>query len=129
LVQGWLTKASRDLSAARLLAEDRPALVDIAIYHCQQAAEKALKGFLVHWDLRIEKTHDIGLLIERCMQVEPVFGTWSDAGDRLTVYATAYRYRGIVDQPEIEEFEEALDDAGAIYGQVISFLPPEVYPS
>ena len=128
LVRGWLTKALRDLAAARLLAEGRPAILDIGIYHCQQAAEKALKGFLVYWDLRVEKTHDVGLLIERAMQVEPVFGTWSDAGDRLTPFATAYRYPGIDDQPELGEFEEAVEDAKSIVRQVLSFLPPELHP-
>ena len=61
-----------------VLAGDRPALLDIAIYHCQQAAEKALKGYLVHRDKRVEKTHDVGLLLERAMQVEPLFRTWRD---------------------------------------------------
>jgi HEPN domain-containing protein len=129
LVKGWLTKASRDLSAARLLAADQQAILDVAIYHCQQAAEKALKGILVYWDLRVEKTHDIGLLIERTMQIEPGFSAWRDVGDRLTPFATAYRYPGIEDLPEPEEFEEALDDAESIFGHVLSFLPPEVHPA
>ena len=44
LVRNWLTRASHDLSAARVLsARDEP-LLDVAIYHCQQAAEKAVKG-------------------------------------------------------------------------------------
>lgn len=42
LVQSWLKKAQRDLLAAQKLAKDLP---DIAIYHCQQGAEKALKDF------------------------------------------------------------------------------------
>ncbi len=107
---------------------DSPAILDVAIYHCQQAAEKALKGFLVNWDQRVEKTHDVGLLVERAMQIEPTFGTWSDAADRLTPFATAYRYPGLDDQPSLEEFEEALDDAETIYRQALSFLPPEVHP-
>jgi HEPN domain-containing protein len=128
LVRGRLTKASRDMAAARLLAETRPAILDIGVYHCQQAAEKALKGFLVYWDLRVEKSHDVGLLVERAMQVEPAFNTWSDAGDRLTPFATAYRYPGLDEEPDMEEFEEALDDAECILGQVLSFLPREVHP-
>lgn len=40
LVQFWLRKAQRDLTAAQKLAQELP---DIAIYHCQQAAEKALR--------------------------------------------------------------------------------------
>jgi HEPN domain-containing protein len=111
-----------------LLAEGQPAILDIATYHCQQAAEKALKGFLVNWDQRVGKTHDVGFLVERAMQVEPCFATWCDAAGRLTPFATAYREPGPADQPSSEEFAEALDDAETIYQQALSFLPPEVHP-
>jgi HEPN domain-containing protein len=42
LVQSWLTKAQHDLASARVLAASGPSLLDTAIYHCQQAAEKAV---------------------------------------------------------------------------------------
>lgn len=48
LVKFWLRKAQRDLAVAQKLAADFP---DIAIYHCQQGAEKALKGFLILHDI------------------------------------------------------------------------------
>ena len=45
-VRSWLTKAHSDLrSACALMALAEPA-TDTAIYHCQQAAEKSLKGYL-----------------------------------------------------------------------------------
>jgi len=46
LVRRWLVKAWHDLAAARKLAGGPDAYLDVAIYHCQQAAEKALKAFL-----------------------------------------------------------------------------------
>lgn len=57
LVRGWLTKA--DLASARVLAANAPPLLDTAIYHCQQAAEKAVKGYLVFCDQEFERVHDI----------------------------------------------------------------------
>ena len=48
LVFGWLTKARHDLASARLLGSGSSPVLDTAIYHCQQAAEKALKGFLLY---------------------------------------------------------------------------------
>ena len=46
LVRDWLVRASRDLRSAHLLtAADDPPL-DIAIYHCQRAAEKSIKAWL-----------------------------------------------------------------------------------
>lgn len=59
LVQGWLIKAQRDLASARVLMETTPPLLDTAIYHCQQAAEKAVKGYLVFCDQEFERVHDI----------------------------------------------------------------------
>jgi hypothetical protein len=38
-----LIKAQHDLQAARALANQTSPLLDVAIYHCQQAAEKAIK--------------------------------------------------------------------------------------
>jgi HEPN domain-containing protein len=128
LVRSWLRKASHDLAAARLLAASHPPLLDAALYHCQQAAEKALKGYLVYWDQRVAKAHDIGLLLERVMEIEPVFGTWQDAGDRLTPLATLYRYPGSTEDPLPEEFEQAVKDAAAILGQVLALLPENVRP-
>jgi HEPN domain-containing protein len=44
LLSSWLLKSWHDLGAARLLANADPPFRDVAIYHCQQAAEKAVKG-------------------------------------------------------------------------------------
>ena len=44
--RAWLSKAEADLRGATVdLAADPPLLED-ALFHCQQAAEKALKAFL-----------------------------------------------------------------------------------
>jgi len=40
LVRDWMTRASHNLRSARLLAAADDPLLDTAIYHCQQAAEK-----------------------------------------------------------------------------------------
>jgi hypothetical protein len=42
--QAWFAKAFNDLSAAEALIAASPPLFDEAVFHCQQAAEKALKG-------------------------------------------------------------------------------------
>jgi HEPN domain len=74
----------------------------------------------------VEKTHDLGLLLDRAMLIEPVFNTWRDAADRLTPLATLYRYPGLLDDPLLEEFEEALDDATTIVKQAVSFLETDL---
>ena len=42
LVQTWLVKAQRDLASARKLSTGPDPYLDVAIYLCQQAAEKAV---------------------------------------------------------------------------------------
>ena len=126
LVRSWLRKALHDLAAARMLGASDPSLLDIAMYHCQQAAEKALKGFLVYWDQEVARTHDIGLLLKHAMKIELVFDTWKDAADRLTPLATMYRYPASGDEPSREDFQEAVDDAETIVRQVLAYMPQDL---
>jgi HEPN domain-containing protein len=46
LTRDWLVKAKHDLQTARIVSATPDGPLDTAIYHCQQAAEKALKGWL-----------------------------------------------------------------------------------
>ena len=53
----WIVRAERDLEAAKLMLAADPMLGDSAAYHAQQAAEKALKGFLTAYGMTFRKTH------------------------------------------------------------------------
>ena len=128
LVREWLLKASRDLTVAKILARSPEAIWEASLYHCQQAAEKALKGFLAYWDRPIQKTHNLVVLLESASEIEPCFDTWEHAATRLTPFSTAYRYPGTFESHSLEELNEALDDADCIVRQALSFLPPEVHP-
>ena len=57
--RSWLSKSRNDIRAARhdLVAE--PPLLSDALFHCQQAVEKALKGFLTWHDEPFRKTHNL----------------------------------------------------------------------
>jgi HEPN domain-containing protein len=51
-VRAWLRKASQDLRAAEVEWDgDRERLASDIVFHCQQAAEKALKAYLAWHDL------------------------------------------------------------------------------
>jgi len=128
LVQIWLTKAQHDLAAARKLASDPNPYLDMAIYHCQQAGEKAIKGFLVFHDQRVEKTHDIEKLIALAIPIEASLSEWKGVGVRLTPYATEFRDPGEILIPEREDFQQALKDANDLYTFVLSLLPEATHP-
>ncbi len=126
LVQGWINKAQRVLDSASVLAANAPPLLDTAVHHCQQAAEKAVKGFLVFRDRQFEKVHDVEVLIEAAATYEATFSAWADVGRRLTPYARIFRYPGNVAEPTREQFDQAMSDAQGICDFVLSLLPQEV---
>jgi len=128
LVRAWLIKAQHDLATARKLAVDPDPYLDTAIYHCQQAAEKSVKGFLVFHGQRFERTHHIPLLISLAMPFATEFSAWLEAAERLTPYAAAFRYPGELLEPDRAEFEMALQAADGLYMFVLSQLPEEVHP-
>ena len=128
LTRSWLTKASRDLLSARELAHGTTSLLDTAAYHCQQAAEKALKGYLLYNDVRFEKSHDIELLISQAMEIDPAFSGLIEAARLLTPLAVEFRYPGDFIEPEPEEFREAFNAAQALYTFVLDKLPTDTHP-
>jgi HEPN domain-containing protein len=129
LVRSWLTKAQHDLASARVLAASEPALLDTAIYHCQQGAEKAIKGYLVFCDQEFERVHDIEVLIRSAMTHVAEFTDWIDVGIQLTPYARIYRYPGHAAEPTAEQFSQALSAAEGLYQFVLSLLPEEMQPA
>jgi len=130
LSRAWLLKAHSDLHTARQIGSLPDGHLDAGIYHCQQAAEKALKGFLVFHGSPFERVHDLGKIIEQAIRINPALRQHEDAADALTPYSVAYRYpaeQGFLEPPR-EEFDEALQHAQAIYDFVLNLLPAEARP-
>jgi HEPN domain-containing protein len=119
----WLIKAKHDLMAARRLTRDQEPLLDVAVYHCQQAAEKAVKGFLTFQGVTFEKTHDIRLIVLKSAEIEGSFEKLLDDAMFLTPYAHAFRYPDGVMMPSISQCEQALAAAERIYSFVLSKYP------
>ena len=128
LTRSWLVKAKRDLLSAGELADADMPLLDTAAYHCQQAAEKAIKSFLLYHDIRFEKTHDVEVLLSQASAIEPSFTACIDAARILTPLAVEFRYPGEFVEPEADEYREAFEAAEKIYLFVLQKLPPVVYP-
>ena len=124
----WLIKSQHDLGSARRLMEGDEPYLDTAVYHCQQAAEKALKAFLTYHDIEFEKTHDLTELLALCIKVEPAFQPWQEVAQELTPYAVQFRYPADVLEPERSEAESALQHAQAFVDFILRLLPGEVKP-
>ncbi len=130
LVRSWLTKAEHDLGSAELLAKSAIPYLDTAIYHCQQAAEKAFKAFLVHHDVEFEKKHNLSVLVDLCKAIEPRFADFHNAAILLTPYATIYRYPGEFFEvmPDVEQVQVALELAKKILDFVVKLLYEDRLP-
>ena len=125
LAKEWLKKAHNDMAAARLLAA-QPALRDTALYHCQQAAEKSVKGLLVFHGRSFAKIHDIVELIAANLQALPQLREWLPSAARLTPYAVRFRYPGDLIQPSAEETAEILACAEDMVSGTLRLLPEAI---
>jgi HEPN domain-containing protein len=126
--QAWLIKARRDLRAAEVLDKAEAGLAGDALYHCQQAAEKALKGFLAWHGRTFRKTHNIVELGQQVVEIAPGLATVVRESARLTDYAWKFRYPGEESEPQPGETAAALQLARRLYETVAKELPEEVQP-
>lgn len=126
--RGWFIKASQDVGAAEYeFTAEPPFLADI-VFHAQQAAEKAFKGFLAWHSTPFRKTHNLEEIGEQCLRIDPTLKPTVDRAVPLTKYAWKFRYPDDVDEPTREEAEKALALAREVVDAVLVRLPPEVRP-
>lgn len=126
--RAWFEKALQDLRAAEVDLKADPPLTEDTVFHCQQAAEKALKGFLAWHDVVFRKTHNLEEIGLQCEEVDPTLKPLIDKAVPLTEYAWKFRYPGETEKPPIEEGEEALALAREVYQAILERLPKEVHP-
>ena len=127
-VRSWLTKAGQDLEAAAWLLESPQALYGAVGFHCQQAAEKALKGYLTWKEEPFEKTHSLVVLVVMSLKFNVSFDSLRTAATTLTPYAITTRYPGELPDISIQEAREALSLARQVWESVLPQLPEETHP-
>lgn len=86
----WLDQAQADLKTARDCAEDGNYYA--SAFFAQQAAEKALKGFLYSRGYRALITHSVVELLEEAERLERGFGSLLDLGKELDRHYIGSRY-------------------------------------
>ncbi len=126
--KGWFTKAASDLRAAEFEFGASPPLLADIVFHCQQAAEKSLKGFLSWHNIAFRKTHSLEEIGEQCLQIDSTLKPIIDRAVPLTDYAWKFRYPGEPDEPSVAEAQEALAIAREVYEGVLIRLPEETRP-
>jgi HEPN domain-containing protein len=128
LTRQWLVAASEDVGLAGLAAQARPPYISGALYHCQQAFEKALKGFLTWHGQPVYRTHNLPGLLTLCEQFDSTFIALAADAALLTPYATQFRYPPIPVTATEAEAVDALSAARNALGFVLKQLPPATHP-
>jgi len=121
-----LRKALQDLRRIDPCLEDEPPDRADALFHCQQAVEKAVKACLTWHDVPFPKTHDLAALGAQCSEVDPALGSALAQVDELTPYAWSYRYPAELIEPPEADALEAKGLATQIVEAITSRLPASV---
>jgi HEPN domain-containing protein len=121
----WQRFAEMDLMSAEYLLKMRPVPVEIICYHCQQSAEKYLKGYLVLHEMNPSKTHDLNQLQKLCVNISDSFSDIADHCSDLTAYGVQPRYPMQLILEEID-MQEAIISAKAIRDFILNIAPQMV---
>jgi HEPN domain-containing protein len=113
------------LRAADFETQASPTLASDIVFHAQQAAEKALKGFLTWHRQTFRKTHSIEEIGEQCIAIDASLKNLIDRAAPLTEYAWRFRYPGDCDAPPPDEARAALELAREVFTAVLSRLPAD----
>ena len=112
LLEQWLYKAGEDLGSAKYLLKGN--FYGTAIYHTQQAAEKAFKSYCVYISIPIPRTHNLDMLCQLCQSVDADF-------DNVYLYAIdlngldiAFRYPNVNLDPTEKDVRNAIQLASDI---------------
>jgi HEPN domain-containing protein len=127
-VREWLAKVTLDLRGARIDLAANPPLIEYALFHCQQAVEKAFKAFLAWNDSPFRKTHSLEELGRACCLIDGTLEALVDEVVPLTEYAWAFRYPGALPDPEVDEGREALVLAERVVAAIAGRLPEKARP-
>jgi len=112
----WLLIAQEDLASAKHLSTV-PFMT--ALFHIQQCAEKALKAYIVFKKNSFTKTHDLGRLIDICMEMDEDFETLRFFAAVLTPYEIAGRYPTTdFVRLSIKEIEQIIEQSEFIFNFV-----------
>ena len=127
LMQEWFRKADNDLRNAEIVltSGQEPIPLDTVCFHCQQAVEKYLKGFLVDHEVEFPRTHFLGTLLDLCREKDDTFETLEEVLE-LNAYAVAIRYPDETIEVTITEAQRAYQIASHVKSFVIELIEQQV---
>jgi len=112
ITREWIDKAEGDLITAQREADANPPNFDATAFHAQQCAEKYLKACLIEASIGFPKVHDLAVILNLVLQIEPSWAQLRDELDALTSLGIEVRYPGTL--ADREDAEQALHTARTV---------------
>jgi HEPN domain-containing protein len=103
-VAEWFKYADSDLASAVYLQGLQPRPLEIICYHCEQSAEKFLKGYIIYKEsVDPPKIHNLDTLCEMCAKHDERFENIKRTCNVLTAYGvqSRYPYEMTITEPEM----------------------------
>ena len=121
----WFAKARQDLKTAKHLHPIEADFYSGIVFHCQQCAEKAIKGFLTFHNVRVLKTHDMDKLLSFTVGIDPEISVKFSKIRVFTKYAVEYRYPDAeMNLPSLDDL--AVTDALKIAEDILNYLSDSI---
>lgn len=121
----WLKRAKSSLAKAQKGIDIPGVCLEDLCFDAQQAAEKALKGLLIHLQQDFPYVHDLAQLLARLEKAGQDVPDRIKKAAELTDYAVATRYPGAFEPVTRQEYDEAVAIAEEVVGWVDDALKGE----
>ncbi|MFW6306182.1 MAG: HEPN domain-containing protein [Bacillota bacterium] len=128
IAEEWFAFANSDLKSAIFLLRMKPTPLEIISYHCQQCAEKYLKGFIAFHGGKIKRTHDLVVLNRECQKFDISFQNIIEECINLTDYGVQVRYPFHIDIEE-HDVKNAIKESKKIRKFIINKISQLQNPS
>ena len=89
--EDWFAKAQQDVRTVEILLREQD-VPDVAAFHLQQAVEKYLKGFLLSRGWKLQRTHNLEVLLNEAIHFDPGLERFRDLAEEATDFYTLERY-------------------------------------
>jgi HEPN domain-containing protein len=114
-VRRWIDKAKSDLLNADNNLASQKVPYDTVCFHCQQAAEKLLKGVLVSHGCEYPITHNLFVVLEKVLEFDPSAESLRETLALLNPYSVEVRYPGDAWMPTPDDAKEARQATQEVY--------------
>jgi HEPN domain-containing protein/predicted nucleotidyltransferase len=89
----WLRTAAKDIETLNLLLEHIELdLAEPAAFHLQQIVEKYLKAYLISKGWRLQRTHNLGTLLNEAIKYDSGFGQFAGVCEKVGKWYFEVRY-------------------------------------